>query len=105
VKKRSKSLTDIIVGMKKAIQESQKHSEKLMGTLLKEIDQIEEVVGLIKSEAAVASKKDPTVLKTLKNEVKQEDLAPTEKKVPKPEVPEKKQQKATGSKKRLAKKD
>ena len=91
--------------MKKAIQESQKHSEKLMGTLLKEIDQIEEVVGLIKSEAAVASKKDQTVLKTLKNEVKQEDLAPTEKKVPKPEMPEKKQQKGTGSKKRLAKKD
>ena len=44
--------------MKKAIQESQKHSEKLMGTLLKEIDQIEEVVGFIKSEAAIASKKD-----------------------------------------------
>lgn len=76
-----------------------------MGTLLKEIDQIEEVVGLIKSEAAVACKKDQIVIKTLNNEVKQEEPGPTEKKVPKPEVPEQKQQKGSGSKKRLAKKD
>jgi hypothetical protein len=77
-----------------------------MGTLLKEIDQIEEVVGLIKSEATGGSKKDQTMLKTVKNEVKQEDVTPAEKKVPKSEVPEKKQQsKGTGSKKRVAKKD
>ena len=61
LKKRSKSLTDIIIGMKKAIHESQKHSEKLMGNLLKEIDQIEVAVGVVKSEAvadAAAVKKD-----------------------------------------------
>ena len=77
-----------------------------MGTLLKEIDQIEEVVGLIKSEATGANKKDQTMLKTVKNEVKQEDVTPADKKVAKAEVSEKKQQsKGTGSKKRVAKKD